>query len=328
VLSNGTYMLGNCCANNQAQLNEASMTWTIVGTGKSDTNSEEGWTLLRNGDLLTADVFGAPNTELFNPSTNMWSTAGRTPNTLTSGDEIGPQVLRPNNTVFVAGATGATAIYNATTSTWSAGPTFPLVNGQQVDCADAPGTLLTNGRVMVVASPGLYTAPSSFFVYTGSTLNQIAAPPNAPNDPSYQVRLLMLPTGQILQSDDSTDVEVYTAGHHPAPGTVPTITSVPTSLTPGSTYSIKGTRFNGVSQANMYGDDVQMATNYPLVRIVNTSTGHVFYARTHGHSYMGVGSGKSVSTNFDVPSGIETGASTIYVVVNGIPSLGKSVTIT
>lgn len=329
VLSNGTYMLGNCCASNQAQLNEASMTWTIVGNGKSDTNSEEGWTLLRNGDLLTADVFGAPNSELFNPSSSSWSSAGTIPVNLTSGDEIGPQVLRPNNTVFVAGANGDTAIYNADTSSWSQGPTFPLVNGQQVDCADAPGALLVNGRVMVVASPGLYTAPSSFFVFTGKTLNQIPAPPNAPNDPSYQVRLLMLPTGQIMQTDDSSDVEVYTAGHHtPYPSTVPSITSVPTSLAPGSTYAIKGHRFNGASQSNMYGDDVQQASNYPLVRIVNTSTGHVFYARTHGHSFMGVGSRSLVSTNFDVPSGIESGASTLYVVVNGIKSAGVSVTIT
>ena len=30
------------------------MTWTIVGNGKEDTNSEEGWTLLRNGDALAA----------------------------------------------------------------------------------------------------------------------------------------------------------------------------------------------------------------------------------------------------------------------------------
>jgi hypothetical protein len=31
------------------------------------------------------------------------------------------------------------------------------------------------------------------------------------------------------------------------------------------------------------GDDPQAAANYPLVRIANNRTGHVFYSRTHDH---------------------------------------------
>jgi hypothetical protein len=78
----------------------------------------------------------------------------------------------------------------------------------------------------------------------------------------------------------------------------------------------------------MYGDDYQSATNYPLVRITNNSTGHVFYCRTHGHSTMGVATGsKIVSTLFDVPATIELGASTIQVVANGIPSVAQAITI-
>jgi hypothetical protein len=43
-----------------------------------------------------------------------------------------------------------------------------------------------------------------------------------------------------------------------------------------------------------------MATKYPLVRITNTSTGHVLYCRTHNFSFMGVATGrKKVSTQFD-----------------------------
>jgi hypothetical protein len=87
-------------------------------------------------------------------------------------------------------------------------------------------------------------------------------------------------------------------------------------------------RFNGLSQGAAYGDDAQMATNYPLVRITNSGTGNVVYCRTHGHSTMAVATGnRVVSTNFDVPSGIGTGASTLVVVANGIPSPGVSVTI-
>jgi hypothetical protein len=64
------------------------------------------------------------------------------------------------------------------------------------------------------------------------------------------------------------------------------------------------------------------------VRITNKSTGHVFYAKTHDHSTMAVATGAAlVSTNFDVPAGMEMGASSLEVVANGIPSLAVSITV-
>ena len=61
-------------------------------------------------------------------------------------------------------------------------------------------------------------------------------------------------------------------------------------------------QFNGPTQATAYGDDLQNATNYPLVRIVNTNRGHVFYCKMHNPSSMGVATGSAlVSTQFDVP---------------------------
>ena len=76
------------------------------------------------------------------------------------------------------------------------------------------------------------------------------------------------------------------------------------------------------------GDEEQTATNYPLVRITNTSSGIVVYARTHDHSTMGVATGsKTVSTNFDVPANIGSGPSTLVVVANGIASKPANVTV-
>jgi hypothetical protein len=64
------------------------------------------------------------------------------------------------------------------------------------------------------------------------------------------------------------------------------------------------------------------------VTITNTGTGHVVYAKTHDHSTMGVATGKTtVSTNFDVPATIETGASTLTVIANGIPSAPVDITV-
>ncbi|TLZ24418.1 MAG: hypothetical protein E6K29_17015 [Gammaproteobacteria bacterium] len=89
---------------------------------------------------------------------------------------------------------------------------------------------------------------------------------------------------------------------------------------PGKSYELRGIRFNGMSQASMYGDEGQSATNYPLVRITNLATKHVFYSRTHDHSSMAVASDDVVSTHFDVPANQESGLSNLEVVANGIAS--------
>ena len=137
---------------------------------------------------------------------------------------------------------------------------------------------------------------------------------------------MVLPTGEVLVGGGRA--EVYTSSGTYQTSWQPTISSAPSTITRGSTYSISGTQFNGMSQAAAFGDELQTATNYPLVRITNNGTNHVFYARTHDHSTMGVATGTSaVSTNFDVPATMETGASSLEVVANGIPSAAVSVTV-
>jgi len=136
--------------------------------------------------------------------------------------------------------------------------------------------------------------------------------------------LMVLPTGEIMVGGG----EVYRSSGTYDPSWAPTITSAPGTVTRGQTFQIFGTQFNGLSQANSFGDELQTFTNYPLVRITNNATGHVFYAKTHDHSTMGVATGNTtVSTNVDVPAGMETGASSMVVVANGIPSTPVSVTV-
>ena len=330
VLANGTFMLGPCCFQiTDYLLNASTLTWTATGSaGKADVNAEETWTLLPNGNILTVDTQNGTNSEVYNPSTGGWTSAGSTIVQLPFSPggfvpEIGPAVLRPNGTVFATGATSNTAIYNPATGTWSAGPAFP--NG--LDIADGPAALLPNGNVLVDTSPGVFQIGARFFEFNGTSLVAVPAPPRAPNQSSYEGRMLVLPTGQVLFTDGSTDVEVYTAAGTYQNAWRPTINSFPSTVTPGvASYSISGTQLNGLSEGSSYGDDAQSATNYPLVRVINNATGHVFYARTHNHSRMGVASGGvSVSTLFDVPAGIETGASLLEVVANGIPSFPVSV---
>ena len=331
VLSDGSYMLGNCCTDKQAILDAATLTWTITGSGKADVNDEEGWTLLPDGTVLTVDVSDEPNTERYNPSLGTWSTAGKTPASLSAYSEMGPAILRPDGTVFATGASGATAIYTpgpgGAVGTWTAGPSFPVVKGKQLDIADGPGALLPNGDVLVAASPGAYNTPMTFYEFDGTNLNSVPGTPNAPSDSSYYGRMLVLPTGQIFFTDGSTDVELFTGPGAPNPAWAPVISSVPAKLAPGKTYKISGVGFNGMSQGAAYGDDAQSATNYPLVRITMTASGNVYYCRTSDFSSMAVASPATVSAHFEVPAGIPAGGGELVVVANGIPSAPVAVTV-
>jgi hypothetical protein len=331
VLPNGKFLLGAKLSEKYAELDPSTMTWkTIKTTGKADFNAEEGWTLMPDGTLVTVDVKDNPNSESLSANQSTWSTLGSTVANLQGPPccgcinyppknkcyfppgETGPAILTPSGTVFATGAThsgqsaGNTAIYTPG-SGWVAGPSFP--GGDQA--GDDFASLLPNGHVVVEANSGI------LYEWDGTHLTKETA--NAGGN-----SMMVLPTGQILIGGSA----VYTSTGTYQASWQPTITSAPSTVSPGSTYQISGTQFNGLSQANSFGDEYQTSTNYPLVRITNTGTGHVFYARTHDHSTMGVATGsQTVSTNFDVPSGIETGPSTIAVVANGIPSAPTSITV-
>jgi hypothetical protein len=337
ILPDGTFMMGMggfSTTKINAFFNPKKLTWTLKGMGKADGFVEEGMELLPNGKVLLVDTQATPNSEIFNPKTSTWSNAGSTIVDLSenAGEEIGPALLRPDGTVFAMGGNGSgaghTAIYNTKTSKWAAGPDFP--NGD--DMADAPAAVLPDGNVLCETSPGVFNTPLTFYEFNGKKFTKVPTVHNSGSPAtSYQGRFLVLPTGQILYTladGVNMDAEIYTAKGTFKSSWAPAITTAPSSVTHGMTYNISGTQFNGLNHGAAYGDDAQMNSSYPLVRITNNATNHVFYARTHDPSTMGVATGKKiVSTNFDVPSGIETGASTLEVVANGIPSTGVAVTV-
>ena len=333
VLPNGNYVIGNKLTKQMRELDPKTMKWTsIPSKGKKDFDAEEGWTLLPNGSILTEDVKDAPNSEIYTPSAKEWVTAGSTIVDLHSPSpfgcinygpgnklcyyppgEIGPAILRPDGTVFVTGSytnnngPGNTAIYDSLTGKWSTGPVFP----NDDNAGDSFAVLLTNGDVLVEGDSG------TGYLFDGTKLTTGPFTPGS---------LMILPNGQVLIGGGTT--EVYTSSGTYQTSWQPTISTFPSTITRGSTYPISGTQFNGLSQAASFGDELQTATNYPLVRITNNSTNHVFYARTHDHSTMGVATGSAtVSTNFNVPTSMETGASSLVVVANGIPSQPVNVTV-
>jgi hypothetical protein len=349
VLADGTFMIGGTFTNEQALFNPVGPSWTITGAGKADGNEEETWTLLPNGNVLTVDANNTKNltnSELYLPGRRSWISGGSTIvklpdiNSDNSGShEMGPQLLLPDGTVFAAGATGNTSVFSSVVETsastfvpspWTPAPAFPLTGGLQYTASDSSAALLPSGKVLVVASPGVdHQPPAHFFLFDGKTktLLQIAGPPNAESLSSYYGYMIVLPTGQVMFNSRLGDIELYTDTESITGGTAPTIAKSPTSLVAGTSYPLSGIQLNGVSQAAAYAEGYQSATNYPLVRIVNVTTKHVFYARTFGHSGMGVTHGAVSSTNFTVPARIETGPAMLYAVANGIASNPISVTV-
>jgi hypothetical protein len=361
VLPDGTFMLQhscNTCLTNpdpvvdQALLNAKTLTWTVIpGTGKEEPNDEEGWTLLPSGQLLTLDVWeGIGGTQFYNPGSQTWSFAG---DTVAGGDpvnlwpvvEIGPQAEMPGGNVFVVGAGSSTqepptpcttdaptqtALYDNQSATWSAGPQIPAIGGEEYGATDGPAATLPDGDVLFDASACVYNTPTHFFLYnaSSSTITQIPDAPNAQNDTSYATRMLVLPNGQVLYNDGTSQMEVYTAGGTPKGSWKPSITSLSsTTLAPGSSYSLSGTQLAGLDQGAVYGDDVQDSTNFPLVQITNKMTGVVTYARTSNWSSVSVAPGAGSSTDFTIPPGTPAGKSTLVVVANGIASPPSTVTI-
>jgi hypothetical protein len=327
ILPNGHFLIGRKLDMQVAELDPTTMTWTAMGSsGKSDFNAEEGWTLMPDGTVLTVDVLNNPNSERYITSQQQWISDGSTIANLQGPPEegcipyggglycppgeVGPAMLRPDGTVFATGAThlgassGHTSVYHPGSSptaagTWVPGPDFP--SGDQA--GDNFAVLLTNGKVLVEGDSG------RLYEFDGTHLTRTL---NANNN-----SLLVLPTGEVLVGGSA----LYTTTGTYAQIWAHSIITCPRSVQRGQTYMVIGRQLNGLSQAAAFGDEYQTATNYPLVRITNDATGHVFYAKTHNHSTMAVATRNiPVYTHFDVPAGMETGPSKLVVVANGIPS--------
>ena len=330
VLPDGRVLVGSIDSTDTAIFDPVSETWTSAAS-KDDSSSEETWVLLPDETVLAVECSGHPKAEKYVIAADEWVSAGTVPIELvqSSSIEIGPGMALPDGRAFFAGATGHTALYTPPPianqpGTWTVGPDFP----SGLEAKDAPGCLMPNGKVLLIASPagegGSYPGPTHFFEFDpqANTMTAVADPPNA-GGPCFTGRMMLLPTGQVMFTSGSAEAYVYT----PSPSGVPDedwrpeIVSCPTLLRAKQTFTLQGEQLTGLSQAVSYGDDAGLATSYPLVRIRNVKTGHVRYCRTFNHSTMGIGTGETTQhTSFKVPAAMEHGAAELEVVVNGIPS--------
>ena len=300
--------------------------------------AEATWVKLPDGSILTVDP-DRKLTERFIPSLNLWTTdvlpvslwANLSP---VAVGEIGPALLLADGRAFFIGGSGHTALYTppsgSTPGSWVAGP--DILGG--LVAADAPGAMMVNGKVLCAGAPPPsvsgsdvdFLAPTSFFEYDPTDgpiggFTQVSSPTGGMTDniPSYKAAMLALPDGTILYSDEWWQLYVYHPDGSPLTKGKPSVTSV-TRNADGSLH-LTGTLFNGISQGASYGDDAQMDSNYPLVRLTDDQTGQVRYARTFNWSSTDVQTGMTpVTTEAALPATLLPGVYSLAVVANGISS--------
>jgi hypothetical protein len=301
---------------------------------------EASWVKLPDDSILSIDI-NSTTSERFVPSLLTWVYDSAVPVSIYSHGEMGPGVLLPDGRAFFLGGTGHTALYTLSAygptdpGTWVAGPDIPA--GRVT--ADAPGAMMNNGKILCAVGPsaanGGSPAPTWFYEYdyadhtagTNGTFKATSSPLNpaigsSNNVPSNQLSFLDLPDGTVLCcSYNKNQLYVYQPDLPPLASGKPAIHNV--SWNTDGSLRVSGTLFNGVSQGAAFGDEGQDASNYPIVRFTDSTTGHVHYGRTYDWSNTGVQTGgKIVTTEVSVPSAVHDGPGDylLQVIANGIAS--------
>ena len=321
---------------------------------------------LQDGRILEVGANGV--TALYTPSTNTWVVGPTIKGTLngtpaTFGADDAPGALLPNGHVLLAADAGpATPDAGTTGNTTADSPVITNIPdtsqyqvGWGVADADGSGTVIPpNTSIQSIDSPhqvtvsnnanvtlagaalrfgGTFSAPTQLFDFNpagaGSISNVTATSPvNLTQESAYTFRMLVLPTGQVLfGQNQNTQLYLYTPTGAASPALRPTINNI--TYNGGGKFTMTGKQLDGQSAGASYGDDVQMDSNYPIVRLVNAS-GAAYYCRTTNWYAGQVGQGTAVThtVNFTLNSQMPAGNYSAIVSGAGISSFPVSIVIT
>ncbi len=255
------------------------------------------------------------------------------------GGETGPAFLLPTGKAVFIGGSPVMGIYDPVANAWSQSriaPNGPATGGALLGGFDSPGAMMVNGKILLAlgfaATPYNWTpSPTFFYEYdpTQDTYTEVLGPdypglvPGSPGAPPSiwtdcgTTAMLDLPDGTVLMVGgcNSSQLFEYAPTGSPLPQGQPQVQSV--SAVGGSCstcYLLAGTGLNGISEGASYGDDAQMATDFPIVKLTDGSR-KVAYARTYNWSSSSIAPGASGSTNFQLPAGF--GPCDLQVVGNG-----------
>jgi hypothetical protein len=302
----------------------AQNSWSAAATKlRNDRSDEETWLKLPDDSILTYEIFtqgqSTAHAQRYIPATNTWVDAGTVPVLLSSaadGYELGPAFLLPDGRAFFIGANGHTAYYSPQTNTWTAGPDVP--NGLGAD--DEPGAMMPNGKILFAAETPYWKPPSRVFEYdpVAQTYTDVTPQGYDLSFKGFHNRMLVLPSGQVLFNNGTNQLEVYTPSGAPSAAWKPAISDIVDDG--GGKFTLTGIQINGISQGASFGDDAEMDSNYPIVRLSDFS-GHVYYARTSNWSSTGVATGSTPETvDFTLPAAAAPGIYCVQVIANGIAS--------
>jgi hypothetical protein len=325
----------------------------VWSAGPANLNSayqdEASWVKLPDDSILTIDPYGQQS-ERYIPSLNQWVEDANVPVAMyDSGGELGAAFLLPDGRAFYLGGTGHTVFYTPSPlggmnkGSWVQGPDIPSDGqGNPLVAQDAPAAMMVNGKILCSlghnennTTGGGSPPPAYFFEYDPVANSWTPAPAPGNSTPgstdscsTYQSTMVDLPDGTVLYCHFQQfnlgyqaygdQLYVYTPDGIPLESGKPIITSI-TQNTDGS-YHLEGTGLNGISQGAAFGDDAQMDSNYPLVRL-NDASGDVYYAKTYNWSRTSVHTGSAiVTTEFMPPAFLPPGNYSLMVVANGIGS--------
>jgi hypothetical protein len=319
ILPDGRILVGNRFSARTTIYDPASNTWTPAAT-KADPSSEESWLQLADRTILNVEVRNRPNAEKYLPLEDQWVSAGVLPVNLVQQSEIGAGLRLPDGRAFFLGASGKTALYTPPADphdpgTWSAGADIP----NNLGTWDAPAAVLPNGKVLCAVSPRSYDGPTNFYEYDPAG-DSFAAVDGSPvfSGAAWESRMLVLPSGEVIWSNGTRTLYVYTPDGAPDPSWQPVISDIQDNG--DGSFVLTGTQLNGISEGAAYGDDAEMSSNYPIVRLID-GNGTTYYARAFNWSSTGVATGDTpVSTDFTLPDGLAPGDYSLSVVANGIAS--------
>jgi len=290
-------------------------------------HAEAPWMSLPDNSVLFCD-FETQSSERYIPSLGHWITDANVPDSLWAYSETGCSLLLPDGRAFFLGGPH-NAYYtpsgNTTAGTWSSAADMPNGNGQ----ADAPGAMMIDGQILCIGAPkpssdtSIFNWPTSFYVfdYKSNSFTQIAAPAGSDTiEPNYIFNMLDLPDGSIMLSEMGySQYYIYTPSGAPLSQGKPKIDNL--TKIDCSTYKLTGKLFNGISQGVSYGDDWQMFTNYPIVRLSSVTGDSIYYCRSYNWNHNDVMDSVNEDTvTFTPPATLPAGTYSLVVVTNGIAS--------
>ena len=320
--------------------------------------NEASWVKLKDGSILTIDsrattsqryVPGTP------PNNGSWVADVSLPQNIYDipSAEIGAGMLLPSGQALFLGGNGQIAIYTPATlmtaASWRMGAPMPNVLdttnppplGEDENAfgiagaADAPAVVLSNGKVLCALgrAPHSYVdssvnPPKTVTRVFSSTTYLYEYDPVADSwssvitsnpKPLWQTCMLDLPDGTVLFSDTTNQLYSFQADGTPLTAAKPVVTGI-SKIADGS-YRLVGTGFTGINQGASYGDDMQMDTNYPIVKLTTLDETVISYGRSSNWSTTNVMTKDLlVGTDFTLPTGMRNEPYALAVVANGVAS--------